>query len=73
LLLIDNASQECHCGGIDPTSYFDQTLRDDKDKNHNRSSNVEIKTAAVKDTNQENNKKILTQKSEVKQKRKHKN
>jgi hypothetical protein len=50
--LTKNASQECHCGRIDPTSYFDQTLEDDKDKNHNISNNAEIKTVAVKDTNE---------------------
>jgi hypothetical protein len=48
--LTNNDLQECHCGRIDPTFYLDQTLKDDKDKNHNRSNNAEIKTAAVKDS-----------------------
>jgi hypothetical protein len=52
LLLANNASQECHCGRIDPTSYFDQITKDDKDKNHNRSKVAETKTTAIKDRNE---------------------
>ena len=48
--MTNNASQKCHCGRIDPTFYLDQTLKDDKDKNRNRSNNAGIKTTAVKDS-----------------------
>jgi hypothetical protein len=50
LLSTNNALQECHCGRIDPTFYLDQTLKDDKEKNCNRSNNAEIKTTTVKDS-----------------------
>jgi len=50
LLSTNNALQECHCGRIDPTFYLDQTLKDHKDKNCNRSNNAEIKKATVKDS-----------------------
>jgi hypothetical protein len=33
---------------IDPTFYLDQKLKDDKDKNRNRSKNAEIKIVAIK-------------------------
>jgi hypothetical protein len=59
LLSANNALQECHCGRIDPTSYLDQTLKDDKDKNHNRSNNAEIKTTAVKDSIENNKERKL--------------
>ena len=60
LLLNNNALQECHCGRIDPTFYLDQTLKDDKGKNRNRSKNAEIKTVAVKDRNKTQQEKETT-------------
>jgi hypothetical protein len=42
--------QESYCGRIDATFYLDKTLKDDKDKNHNKSNNEEIKTTSIKDS-----------------------
>jgi hypothetical protein len=50
LLSTKNSLRDCHCGRINPTSYLDQTLKDDKDKNLNRSKNAKIRIAAVKDS-----------------------
>jgi hypothetical protein len=49
--LTNNALQECHCGRIDQIIYPNRILRDDKDKNCDKSNNAEIKIAAVKDKN----------------------
>ena len=48
--MTNNAFHGCLYGRVDPTFYLDETLKDDKDQNHNRSNNAEIKTAAVKDS-----------------------
>jgi hypothetical protein len=49
--LTNNALQECHHGKLIQHSNLTKHLKDDKDKNCNRSNNAEIKTTTVKDRN----------------------
>jgi hypothetical protein len=57
--LTNNASQECHCGRIDPTSYLTKLIKIIERKNHDRSKGAETKTTTIKDRNEKRQQKKL--------------